>query len=330
MVTETNAKSQIFNLKKILIILVISILLIIGIIVSFSIACRPYDRTNNQYKTIEIKENYSVDDVASTLEKQGVIGNKDKFVKLTHILVHGKSYQAGTYYLSPAMNLREIAVTIINGISTNEGFVLPAGYTVKQTAEALEQAGYCSKKEFLKVAAEIDFSSYDFIDKDIEGNDKLEGFLFPTKYTISDDVNAAMIIMNMLNEFDNIFTEDYKARADELGMSIRDIIIIASIIEKETTIHKEKPMIASVIHNKINMGIPFGNSYPSAPLCSPGADSIKAALYPEDNEDIYYILSAKLDGSHVFTDNLSEYRELVAEYEQAVKDKYNDNEGSDK
>lgn len=329
MFTENTAKSNKFNLKRILIILVIAIALIISIIVSISIACRPYDKTNNQYTTIDIKENYTIDDVAASLKKKGIIGSKDKFIKLTHILIHGKSYQAGTYYLSPAMNFQEIAVAMIDGITTSEGFVLPEGYTVEQTAEAMEQTGYCSKDDFLLAASEIDFSSYDFIDNSISGPEKLEGFLFPVKYTISDDVNAAMVIMNMLNEFDNAFTDEYRARTEELGMSIRDIIIIASIIEKETSIQKEKPLISSVIHNKLNMNMKFSNGYPTAPLCSPSLSSIKAALYPEEREDIYYVLSDKLDGTHVFTSDKKKYKELKTAYKQAVKEKNTETEESE-
>ena len=330
MATENQAKSNKFNLKMILIILVIAIALIIGIIVSFSIACRPYDKTNNQYKTIEIKEDYKVEDVADALKSKGIIGNKSKFIKLTKLLVHGKSYQAGKYYLSPAINFRNIAFTMINGISTNDGFELPAGYTINQTAEAIEQAGFCTKNEFLQAAEEIDFSSYDFIDNDIEGAAKLEGFLLPNKYTIGENISAPMLIMSMLNEFDNVFTEEYRARADELEMSIRDVVILASIIEKETSIQKEKPLIAAVIHNKLNLGMSFDNGYPTAPLCSPSMESIKAALYPEDNENVYYVHSDKLDGSHVFTADKNEFKQLELAYRAAIKEKKAADKESDK
>lgn len=324
MKTENQATTLKFNLKKILIVLVIALALIIGIIVSFSIACRPYDRTNNQYVAVEIKEDYSLEDIAAKLHKKHIIGNENKFITLTKLLVHGKEYQPGTYNLSPSMDFREIAKIMTDGISTNSGFVMPSGYTVEYTAEALEQAGLCSKDEFMKVAETVDFSSFEFIDKDITGAEKLEGFLFPTKYKVGENANAAMIVMNMLNEFDVNFNDEFRARADELGLSIRDIVTIASIIEWETSIDNEKADISAVIHNKLNMGKKFDGGFPDGPLCSPGIESIKAALYPVENENVYYVLSDKLDGSHVFTADKKEYKALKKSYKQAYKAKQED------
>ena len=319
MKTDNQANTLKFNLKKILIILVIAVALIIGIIVSFTIACRPYDKTNNQYVAVEIKEKYSLEDIAAKLHKKHIIGKEDKFIKLTNILVHGKEYKAGTYYLSPAMDFRDIARTMINGISTNEGFVLPSGYTVEQTADALDQAGLCTRDEFMEVALNVDFSSFDFIDNNIYGPEKLQGFLFPTKYQAGEDANAVMIVMNMLNEFDNFFTDEYRARAEELGLSIRDVITIASMIESETTVVGEMADISSVIHNKLNLDMDFEGGFPDGPMSSPSAYAIKAALYPVESENVYYVLSDKLDGSHVFTADKKEYKELLKAYKDTLK-----------
>ena len=319
--TDNQAKSQKFNLKKILIVLVIAIVLIIGIIVSFTIAGRPYDRTNNQYTAVKIKENYSIEEVAATLHKKKIIGDESKFVTLSNLIMHGKSYKAGTYYLSPSMSFSEISSTITNGITTKEGFTIPSGYTVEQTAAALEQAGVCDSDEFLAIAADEDLTAFDFIDKDVDGSAKLEGFLFPTEYEINPDANAAMVVINMLNEFDNNFTDEYRARAEELGLSIREVVIIASIIEKTTTVDSEKAEISAVIHNKLNLDMKFDGGYPDSPLCSPGIKSIVAALYPSDSENIYYVLSDKLDGTHIFTSDEDEYNELLKAYELAVEKK---------
>ncbi len=319
--TDNQAKALKFNLKKILVILMIAVVLIIGIIVSFSIACRPYDKTNNQYIAVEIKEDYSTEDIAAKLHKKHIIGNEDKFLTLTKLFLHGKKYQPGIYYLSPAMDFRDIARTLVDGISTNKGFVLPAGFTVDQTADALDQAGVCSKEDFMAAAELVDFSSFDFIDSSIVDSNKLEGFLLPTEYNVGEGINATMLIMNMLNEFDNIFNDEYRARAEELGLSIREVVTIASIIEKETVVDSDKADISSVIHNKLNLGMDFEDGYPDGPICSPSLASIKAALYPEDNENIYYVHSAKLDGSHIFTADKDEYLALKEAYEAALKAK---------
>ena len=93
--------------------------------------------------------------------------------------------------------------------------------------------------------------------------------------------------------------------------------MIASMIEKETSIKSEKPMISSVIHNRINLGIIAPEDVPEIPLCSPGQDSIIAALYPSEDENIYYVLSDKLDGTHVFTSDEAEYKSLLDAYNAA-------------
>ena len=321
MTTDNQTKSLKFNLKKILVILVIAIALIIGIIVSVSIASKPYDKTNVQYLAVEIKEDFTNEDVASVLKNKHIISNESRFITLTKLLHHGKAYKAGTYYLSPSMSFGEIANELTNGIGNSHGFTIPAGYTVEQTAAALDQAGFCDKDEFLKAASEIDLSSFGFIDNDADGYEKLEGFLLPGEYDSDSDANAAMLLINMLNEFDNAFSDEFKDRADELGLSINDVITIASYIEKTTTIDKEKADISAVIHNKLNLGMAFKGGFPGSPLCSPSLESIKAALYPVDNHNTYYVLSDKLDGSHVFTDNKDEYLELKKLYKAALDKK---------
>ena len=146
----------------------------------------------------------------------------------------------------------------------------------------------------------------------------MEGFLFPGKYQIDSSADEMMMVMTMLNQFSNFFNEDYKARADELGMSVREIVYIASMIETETTIDKEKAAVSAVIHNRYNMDMIPKDEIKKAPLCSPGEESIKAALFPEDNDNIYYVYSSKLDGSHVFTAEKEEYEKLLQEYRDAV------------
>lgn len=329
--TKTKAKLSKFNLRKILIILVIAIAVIIGIIVSFSIAGRPYDETNNSYKTVKIREGYDVEDIASVLHKKGIIGNEDKFVSLSHMLIHGVSFKPGVYYLSPSMNYRSITNTITKGITMGEGFELPAGYTVKQTAASLDQAGFVKKDEFLEIASTLDLSEFSFIDENIDGYEKIEGYLLPGRYDGDPDANSAMILITMLNEFDNYYNDEFRARADEMGLSTKDVVIIASMIEKATSIEKEKSDISSVIHNKLNLGSKFDGGFPAAPLCSPSRESIKAALYPTDTENLYYVPDARLNGTHIFTSDRREYLALLDAYNQAVENKKErENKDSDK
>jgi UPF0755 protein len=94
---------------------------------------------------------------------------------------------------------------------------------------------------------------------------------------------------------------------------------MASMIEKETSVDKERATVSGVIHNRINMELTSVKDLPEKPLCSPGKESIMAALYPEEHEYTYYVLSSSLDGTHKFTDDEEEYKKWLKEYEDAVK-----------
>lgn len=307
------------NLKLVLIILLILIALIVAVFVTDAILGRPYDKTMNTYKSISVSTKDTADTIGKKLEKKGIISDANTFKFLSSITLRSDKYKDGSYLLSPSMNFNQISQTLIKGVTTNSGFSIPAGYNIEQIAAALDQAGFVDKDKFVKMSRTIDFSSFDFIDSDVDMKYQLEGFLLPRNYKMDPKANEIMIITTMLDAFDNMFSEQYKARADELGMSIRDVVILASMIERTTTIDDEKPYIAAIIHNKLNLGMDFKGGYPENPLCSPSEESIKAALYPEETEDTYYVLSSKLDGSHIFTSDKDEYKKLIKEY----KDEYN-------
>lgn len=291
---------------------------LIALFVVITNMASPYERTVSTYKPIIVNEEDGLDDVAQTLEDEGIVKNAPDFVKIARLSRSTKP-RPGMYYLSPSMNSVEIARTLVRGISTSNGFTIPAGYNLEQIASALAGDGLADKDKFLEAAGSKDLQQFDIIGKNSLGSDQVEGFLFPGKYTIGYDADESMLIMAMLNQFDLFFNEDYRARADELGLSIREIVYIASMIELETNIDKERPAISAVIHNRYNLDLISKEEIRKAPLCNPGAQSIIAALYPEDNDNIYYVYSSRLDGSHIFTDDEDEYGSLVEAYKNAME-----------
>lgn len=309
------------KLRKLLIFLVAVIVVILAIIISINSIGRPYDKTNCTYTNIVVEEGDTTEVIAQKLEDNGVIGDQSRFMLLSKLMSYNNKFQPGTYFLSPSMTMMSIANTMINGIVTSSGFELPPGLTVEQTASVLAQAGFVDKDKFMEIADEVDFSIFDFIDADVSGSSKLEGYLMPGTYEMSSDASEVMVITTILNEFGNSFNQDYKARAEEMGLTVRQVLVIASIIERETSIDKERAEISAVIQNKLNLGIPFDFDYPDIPLCSPSMQSIEAALYPAESDNCYYVLSSKLDGSHVFTADAAEYEAKKAEYEQALAEK---------
>ena len=299
-------------------IIILILAALIAVFVVITNMASPYKRTVTTYKNIEVKDDENFEDIAKTLEKEGIIKSADNFITVSKLSRIGKP-RPGIYYLSPSMNSVEIARTVVKGISTSSGFTIPGGYNLEQIAYALERDGIADKEKFLEAAKSKDLKEFEIIGENNLGSKQIEGFLFPGKYTIGYDADESMLIMTMLNQFDLFFNEDYRARADELGLSVREIVYIASMIELETNIDKEKSAISAVIHNRYNLEMLPAKEIKQAPLCSPGPESIIAALYPEDNDNIYYVYSSKLDGSHIFTADEEEYNKLLDEYKAAME-----------
>ncbi len=299
-----------------IIILVLAVVFAVFLLLNF--ISRPFDKTNNRFSSIKVLDGEDLLAVSETLEESGIVMDASAF-RLVSKVMFLTDFKPGTYYLSPSMNSVDIARTMVNGLTITNGFTIPEGYTLEQIASSLSRDGFADKEAFLKAASDPSLREIEFIGKGVKGSRQVEGFLFPGDYHVDPHADETMLIFTMLDGFSNFFNEDMQARADELEMSIRDIIVIASLIENETSIENEMPKISAVIHNRISLGLADKKEVPKIPLCSPGEDAVIAALYPAESEDTYYVLSAKLDGSHVFTSDEDEYTQLLKDYNEAVR-----------
>ena len=313
---------------------IIAVLIAASVLVSLWIGwlSQPCDRTNAAYSNFVIEEGQGNEDIAAALEKEGFVRSASGFEMLSKLTFQTK-FRPGTYYLSPSMSTTNIIQTLNRGLTTSTGFTIPAGYTVEQIAAALERDGLADKKKFLKACSAPELADIDVLaggSKDLKGTDLVEGFLLPAEYTLSADADESMMVFMMIDAFSNFYTDEFRARTEELGTNVRDIIVIASIIEKETSIDSERAAISAVLHNRYNLELTPDEEIYDVPLCCPSRESIMAALYPEDNEYTHYVLSSRLDGTHVFTDDDEEYEELVKEYEEAADARMAERAGTDK
>jgi len=302
---------------------IITVLIIFAALVLWSvyIMSKPYDRTRTTYADFVVEEGDDLDAIAEHLDEQKFIKSASRFETLGKI-TFAKGFKPGTYYLSPSMDSLSILRTLQSGLTTSKGFTVPAGYTINQLATALDRDGLADKKKFLKAASSPDLAQLEVLGENkegLKGKDLIEGFLLPGEYTLSADADETMMIIMMLDAFGNFYNEDCSARADELGITTRQLLVMASMIEKETSIDKERATISGVIHNQINMELISIDELPEKPLCSPGRESIMAALYPEEHEFTHYVLNSTLDGTHRFTADDDEYELWLEEYEDAVK-----------
>ncbi len=302
---------------------IITVLIILAALILWSVymMSKPYDRTRTTYADFVVEENDGLSDIAERLDEQKFIKSASRF-ELLGKLTLAKDFKPGTYYISPSMDSLSILQTLQSGLTTSKGFTVPPGYTISQLATALDRDGLADKEKFLEAAADPDLTQLEVLGENEEGltgTDLIEGFLLPGEYTLSADADETMMIIMMLDAFGNFYDEDCSARADELGITTRQLLVMASMIEKETSIDKERAEISGVIHNQINMELINVDDLPDKPLCSPSRESIMAALYPEEHEYTYYVLNSTLDGTHRFTADENEYNSWVEEYENAVK-----------
>ena len=293
------------------------IILILAVVFALFLTLRfissPYDKTNCRFTNITVEEGESDESVAQKLADNGIVADPSRFCIVSRLSLL-TNFKPGTYYLSPSMDSVAIARIMVKGLTTSNGFTIPAGYTVEHIASSLSRDGFVDRDKFIAAASSDYLHDVDIIGNDISGPEQIEGFLLPDEYNINSDADEMMIILTMLDRFSNFYNEDFRARTDELDMSIREILVIASVIEMQTKVDSERAQIAGVIHNRINLEMTDEGEIPDIPLCCPGKESIMAALYPAETEDTYYVLSDKLDGSHVFTSDEKEYKELTKAY----------------
>lgn len=339
--------------KKALTILIVILLILIALSATLLIINRPKDRNDNTFVIVKIEAGSSTDDIARALHKKGVISSVSKYKLVSKLWRYDGKYKAGSFSVSPSMRSSDIAQTISKGVSSTKNFTIPEGYTLEQIAKKLDKEGIVNKDKFIDVARHGDFSKFSFLKGAQSGDNHLEGYLFPDTYAVDLDADETQIITTMLNQYDKVFTKKYRERAKELNLTENQIIIIASLIERESQYDGDRAKIASVIYNRIKAGMPLQidatiqyalgktkenlsiddtkidspfNTYtnkglPPGPICSPGKKSIKAALYPEDTDFLYYVVSEKLDGTHNFSKDYNQFLKDKDAYSKALAEK---------
>jgi UPF0755 protein len=295
-------------------------------------------------KTVMLPRGLTYRQIAQTLERNGIIYGVRRFVLLGRILNVGPRAKAGEYAFDLPLSHWSVLKKIIQGRVKTYNITIPEGYTLSQIGEILEKNEILSKESFIRKASSFEtFSRYQ-----IEGPN-LEGYLFPDTYAWSKETDPEIVIQFFLNRFRRVFTPEIAERAHEIGFSEREILTIASIIEKETSDPRERPLVSAVIHNRLKRKIPlqsdptviYGipdfdgnltkkdlsryspyNTYtipglPPGPIANPGIDSIKAAVYPAPVDYLFFV--SKNNGTHHFSSTLKEHHAAVDRYQRRKK-----------
>lgn len=297
---------------------------------------------------VTIPEGASAEEIANILKDKGLIKYPKAFIKRLQDSEYRGRLSSGTYTLNTGMNTLDMMAAMCptyQEILPIDQLVVPEGFTIEMIAERCEEQGICSADEFLREVSSVttaDFPYMQDIPAGIPVKYKLQGYIFPATYDIYEDTTAKSLVEWMLETFDNYYTEDMQARAEELGYSSFDVVTRASIVEREAKVATERAIIAGVINNRLRSGMNLEmcptvlypltngmydqsqvlyedlsidseyNTYlnsglPVGPICNPGLDCINAVLYPEEHSYYFYHVDDEEAGTHIFTETYEEH-----------------------
>ncbi len=318
------------TLMYLLIILVISTILAgTGILLSNDLlALAKEDREI----TITIPEDATVGQVSELLDKSGVVNYGTLFHLFTNVIYKDIEFRPGMWTLNSNMDYRHIVNEIRLTDRSTQTVTIPEGYTIDQIIDTLVENGLSSEDELKSVLQDGEFN-YDFLpDGEELGNDtnRLEGYLFPDTYEFYLGDDADTIINKMLGNFENKLNdesngESLAAQCEEKGISISDMVIIASMVEKEAVNADDMYQVSGVIANRLNHSSEYPylnidatiqyavghttltdedmqsdspyNTYtskglPPGPICNPGYEALNAAINPAEHDYYYYVANA--------------------------------------
>jgi len=283
--------------------------------------------------------------IADELKKQGYIKNTTIYRILSKLMGFDNAYKAGKYIITKDMNYYALMLRLTGEALKNptKDILIPEGRTLLETVEILEGQGYIDKEKFFRIASQK-LEQYKFLESVKESDARkypLEGYLYPDTYRMDEGWTEEQLILRMLDQFNRIFTQEYYDRAQELGMTVDEVVTLASLIEAEARYPADYKKISSVFHNRLKKGMklesdvtvqyarvyaglgrtsvvlykdleidsPY-NTYiheglPPGPVCSPRKDAIEAALYPEKTNYLFFF--ATPDGTNIYNETYEKH-----------------------
>ena len=297
---------------------------------------------NEKQETVRCAD---LDYVADLLKDAGIIQYKSLFKLYCNFSHADRHIDPGTYELNTNFDYRALVkkMQVGSGAMVTTTVTIPEGFNMKQIFEKLEEENVCEYADLMEAAANYKYN-YSFLDENALGDaTRLEGYLFPDTYEFYQGMQASSAINKFLVNFHNRLTEETVTLAEARGLSLDQVVNIAAMIEKEAANDDERPLIASVIYNRMAQNMPLQidstimyvleehgdtltvedtqidspyNTYtntglPPTPIANPGAASISAAVKPASTNYLYYALDAE-SGTHQFFNSYSEFSAFVA------------------
>ncbi|MBB6636118.1 endolytic transglycosylase MltG [Cohnella thailandensis] len=310
---------------------------------------------------VTIAKGMSANEVAEELKEQGLIKNSFLFSMWLKYKNEGSRFQAGDYEMNPGITREQIIAKLNAGDTVAAAtikFTIPEGFTVVQMADRLSEAGYVDKAAFLEAVRNPQAVTGSTWTKQIPDDSDLryplEGYLFPETYEMKQGSTPADVVNRMASELDrklDSLPEDWQTVLEERGMTVHELLTMASLVEREVVLDEERPIVAGIIKNRLDKKMPLQidatiqylldkqkeklstddlkvdspyNTYqnpglPPGPIASPSLKSIQAVLYPEESDYLYYV--TKKDGSnkHLFAVTYKQHQKNIQTSEQNAK-----------
>jgi len=320
------------------------ILALIGTL--FLSACTSERSLNKKSVLFEVHQGESLNHVARRLKHQKIIFSPTRFKVLARLMKKDRKLMVGVYQIPVKTSYRDIINLLTSGKTYSIKVTIPEGFTLFQIAELLEKKGLIKAQDFINACRRPDI-----LEKyKIEG-ESLEGYLFPDTYLLPMHFQVDEIIEIMLKRFHEVVDQKILSELKRKNLSLNKLLAMASIVERETRLEYEKPIVAGVYYNRLKKRMrlqadptliyalildgrydgnirfrdlrppypsPYNTYYvyglPKGPIANPGKTSILAALYPARVPYLYFV--AKPDGSHDFSVTLEEHNRKVYMYQK--------------
>ncbi|MGI6093307.1 MAG: endolytic transglycosylase MltG [Veillonellaceae bacterium] len=318
------------------VLIVLAFFLLMGSIM-FGMA-KPVSLNTEDQTIVTIEPGMSASDIGELLYKEDIIKSVIMFRVIAKVYNIESSLQAGEYAISRNMTTEQIVKMLAQGQTAYRQITIPEGYNIDQIAKLVEQQKIGDASKFKELAQ--NYAPYSYM-SGIGVAYKAEGYISPNTYQVPRGTTEEQLLKILVKEFDTQFTPSMRERASEVGLSISEVITLASLVEKEAKLDGDRPIIASVFLNRLKQDMPLQscatiqyilgypkaelsiketqiespyNTYqhmglPPGPIANPGRASINAVLYPADTDYLYFV--ADKEGAHHYSKSYQEHLELI-------------------
>lgn len=324
--------------------------LVLGLIAAIGIGlwvrsrvATPYAAFEGEEVFVDIPPRESTPAIGRRLVDAGVLRDEWTFRLAWRWYGRGRTLKAGEYRFTGQATPMDVLDRIARGEVFLVPITFPEGLTVEEMGDLFARSGFGTAEAFADAAR--DGTQIHELDP---AADTLEGYLFPDTYHLPRTTTAEALVGRMVTRFREVFDEQWKKDAAEKDMTVRQLVTLASLVEKETARGQERPLVSAVYHNRLRIGMPMQcdptviyalkragrwdgnitradlqfdspyNTYrypglPPGPVAAPGRASIAAAAHPAESSALYFV--SRNDGTHVFSDTLEEHNRAVQQWQ---------------